>query len=60
MPDIKMRNGVQDSSRINITERYEVEYWTAKFGVSPEKLRNAVNKVGASARLVEEELRPGE
>jgi hypothetical protein len=56
VPDDKTKTGPQDASRINIHEKYEVDYWTKKFGVTPDQLRAAVSKVGTSARAVEEEL----
>ena len=56
MPDDKTKTRPQDASRINIHESYELEYWAKKFNVTPEQLREAVNKVGTSARAVEEEL----
>lgn len=57
MADDKTPRGPQDSSRIAIGEDYEVKYWTDKFGVSPEKLQEAVNAVGNSAGAVEAHLR---
>jgi hypothetical protein len=38
-------------------EDYEVEYWTDKFGVTRERLQQAVDAVGNSASAVEEHLR---
>lgn len=57
MADDKSNRGPQDRSRINMSENYEVAYWTAKFGVSAERLRAAVDKVGTSADAVERELK---
>lgn len=45
MDDLKNR-GVQDRSRISLTEQHEVRYWTTALGVSEERLRAAVNAVG--------------
>lgn len=59
MSDDRTKRGPQDSSRINITENYEVQYWTEKFGVSSEQLRNAVQRVGSLAADVEKALREG-
>ncbi|MCR5861821.1 DUF3606 domain-containing protein [Flavobacterium sp. J372] len=47
----------RDRSRINTSEDYEFDYWTAKFGVSRDELRNAVDQVGSSADAVEEYLK---
>ena len=39
----------QDRRRINPSQRYEVRYWCAKFGVSEDKLHAAILKVGTMA-----------
>lgn len=49
MPDNKQKTGPQDSLRINTGEAYEVRYWTEKFGVTAEKLKEAVKVVDSSA-----------
>ena len=56
MPDDTTKTAPQDASRINIHEDYEVRYWTKKFGVTADQLREAVTKVGSSASAVEKEL----
>jgi uncharacterized protein DUF3606 len=56
MPDDKTKTSPQDASRINVHEKYEVEYWSKKFGVTPDQLKSAVAKVGVSASVVEKEL----
>lgn len=57
MADDKGNRGPQDGSRINLNEDYEVRYWTEKFGVSAERLRAAVDRVGVGAEAVERELK---
>jgi hypothetical protein len=57
MPDDKTNRGPQDASRINGQEDYELRYWTKRFGVSAERLREVVQRVGASAAAVEAELK---
>lgn len=57
MADDKTNRGPQDRSRINLSEDYEVRYWTDKLGVSKGQLQDAVREVGASADAVETELR---
>ena len=57
MSDDKSKKGPQDRNRINLSEDYEVRYWSEKFGVTPDRLRAAVEKVGNSAKAVEEELK---
>jgi hypothetical protein len=54
--DRKMR-GSHDRQRINIHERYEVEYWTSKWHVSREQLAEAVEKVGPMSAAVAKQLR---
>jgi hypothetical protein len=56
MADDKTVRRPRDSSRIAMEEDYEVEYWTAKFGVSREKLQQAVDAVGNGANAVEKHL----
>jgi hypothetical protein len=57
MSDDKSKKGPQDRNRINLSEEYEVRYWSEKFRVTPERLRQAVQKVGNSAQAVEQELK---
>jgi hypothetical protein len=45
-----------DRSKINMSEAYEVKYWTKALGVSKEKLQQLVDKVGNSAAAVRKEL----
>jgi hypothetical protein len=56
--DKTIRNG-QDRERINMGEDYEVRYWTEKFKVSEDELRDAVGKVGDRAQAVAQELGRG-
>ncbi|MES2404599.1 MAG: DUF3606 domain-containing protein, partial [Pseudomonadota bacterium] len=51
MTDDRTKKGPQDRSRINIHERYELDYWSNKFGVTPKDLKLAVEKVGEPPRL---------
>jgi len=57
MADNRTLRGPQDSSRIAMSEDYEVEYWTDKFGVSRDELQKAVDAVGNSADAVEAHLK---
>jgi hypothetical protein len=57
MPDDLSKKGPADQSRINLSEPYEVQYWADKFGVSKERLSEAVRKVGHSADAVSRELK---
>lgn len=56
MADDRSNRGPQDRARINLTEDYEVRYWTQKFGVSKTELEKAVAKAGASAAAVAQVL----
>lgn len=42
-----------DRALIALSQPHEVSYWSKKFRVTPAKLRDAVKKVGRSARKVE-------
>ncbi|SDA36053.1 DUF3606 domain-containing protein [Sphingomonas sp. NFR15] len=57
MADDKTLRGPQDSSRVALGEDYEVAYWSKKFGVSRDKLAEAVKAVGNGADAVEEYLK---
>jgi hypothetical protein len=54
--DDKAKTGSPDSDLINLSEDYEVRYWSEKFGVSAESLKSAVKAVGNSAKAVEKHL----
>ena len=56
MADDKSKTGPQDSSRINVNEDYEVQYWTKTLGVSAAKLQEAVKAAGTSAAAVRKYL----
>lgn len=57
MADDKTQQGPRDAKRVNVNEDYEVQYWTNRFSVSEQRLREAVNKVGTSVDAVAEVLR---
>jgi hypothetical protein len=50
MADDLSNRGPQDGSRINLSEEYEVRYWTMALGVSEDHLRQLVKEHGAPAR----------
>ena len=56
MADNLKDRGPQDRSRINVNERWELEYWTRHFGVNEEQLRTAVNSAGTSVEAVGKHL----
>lgn len=57
MSDNKKNRGEPDRSRISTSEAYEVEYWSKKFGVSPDQLREAVKRAGNSPDAVKAALK---
>jgi hypothetical protein len=50
------KKGPADHSKINMSEPWEVDYWTEELGVSAGELRRLVAKVGTSADAVRKEL----
>ncbi|MFZ4874944.1 DUF3606 domain-containing protein [Janthinobacterium sp. Mn2066] len=56
MSDDLTKRGPQDASKINIHEDWELTYWSKKFGVTKEKLSQAVKAVGVNASAVAKHL----
>lgn len=56
MPDDKTKRRPLDSSRINIHEPYEVNWWCDELGCTKAQLIAAVNAVGTSAAAVKKYL----
>lgn len=56
MSDNLQNRGAQDRSRINMHEKWEVEYWTRELGVTKEQLEQAVKTAGSSADAVRQHL----
>jgi hypothetical protein len=57
MADDLTDKGPADRTRISLLEPHEVQYWADKFGVSKERLSEAVHNVGHSADAVAKELK---
>jgi hypothetical protein len=57
MADNPNEIGQQDDARINVNQDHELTYWSRKFGVSRDRLREAVARAGPLVRNVERELR---
>lgn len=57
MADDLSKRGPADRDRINVHEEHELRYWSEKFGVSYEKLKEAVAEVGVMAKDVEQVLK---
>lgn len=46
----------QDPKTINTHEEWEMNYWSKKFGVSKEQIKQAVKEVGNSSEKVKNKL----
>jgi hypothetical protein len=57
MSDDKTNASGQDRKRINVHQDYELRDWSKKFGVTPDRLKEAVAAVGAQAEKVESYLK---
>lgn len=57
MADNLQKAGPQDRSRINVNERWELDYWCKELGVSQQQLEQAVKSVGPSVTAVRQHLR---
>ena len=55
--DNKGKVDKHDKYAINIHDKYEIEYWSTKFGLSAEELLKAVEEVGDSSIDVKEHIR---
>jgi hypothetical protein len=64
MADNLKQTGKPDDARINVEQDHEVRYWSAKFGVSRDDLRRAIDEVGPVVKNVQQHLnistKPGE
>ena len=56
MADNLNERGPQDRSRVNVNEAWELQYWSRKFGVTEEQLKDAVKAAGPSADAVGKHL----
>jgi hypothetical protein len=61
MADDLGKRGPQDRLRINVNETWERKWWSQRLGVTPDKLKAAVRKVGPMVSDVRRLLkrRPG-
>ena len=48
---------MQDRTRINTSEDYELRYWSEQLGVTQDHLKAAVKKVGNLVSAVQKELK---
>lgn len=56
MSDDLSKKRPQDATKVNVNESWELEYWSKKFGVTKDQLKNAVKAVGVSAAAVKKYL----
>jgi hypothetical protein len=57
MSDNLQNRGGADRQRIDVNQDYELRDWSKKLGVTPERLKEAVQAVGTQADRVEEFLK---
>ena len=57
MADHLKQTGKLDDQRINIEQDHELIYWSEKLGVSRDRVREAVAKVGPMSKAVDQHLR---
>jgi len=55
--DNKQNIGAPDRDRINVNEEYELQYWSEKFSVSHQELKDAVKSAGTSVEKVKAYLK---
>jgi hypothetical protein len=48
----KLRSEQQGSDKINLHERWEIQYWTERMGITDDQLREAVRLAGPTEREV--------
>ena len=53
MSDNLKQRGGQDRQRIDVNQDYELRDWSKKFGVTPQRLKEAVQAVGNQADKVQ-------
>lgn len=46
----------QDPKQINVKEKWELDYWSKKFNITPDKLKQTVQTVGTQADKVKRHL----
>jgi len=59
MADNLKQRGGQDRMRIDVSQEHELSDWSQKFGVSPDRLKEAVRAVGTQAEKVQAHLQSG-
>ena len=49
MSDNKDKTDYKDISQVNANEAYELQYWSKKWGVSSEELKETIKKIGSNS-----------
>jgi hypothetical protein len=57
MSDEKTKRDLADQRQIDIDDEQALRYWSEMLGITPDRLRVVVGKVGPLAGKVREELR---
>ena len=57
MSDKPKQPGERDGNRIDLSHESECDYWSEKFGVTPERLKQIVRQVGPMVSDVQRRLR---
>lgn len=57
MSDKPKQCGERDGDRIDLSQDAECRYWSDKFGISPERLKEVVRQVGPMVTDVQRRLR---
>jgi Protein of unknown function (DUF3606) len=57
MADNPKIRGQQDRQRIDVHQEHELRYWSEKFGVTPDDLKEAIEAVGPMVEDVEQRVR---
>ncbi len=50
------RRRPEDPAKINLNQQWEIDYWTKQLGISEQKLRTLVKKVGVNVADVKRAL----
>ena len=54
MPDDLNNRGRSDRAQINVNEAHEVRYWTTELGITEERLKELVSRLGTSPSKLRE------
>jgi len=56
MADDLTKRRPQDASKISLSERWEIEYWTTALGITEARLRQLVSLYGNSAATIRSKI----